>query len=101
MAQKIRKIVFPVAGLATRFLPATKTVPKELFPLVDKPLLQYAVEEAQEAGIEERSEQCVFLGIDPQMDDLRSDARFQRALAEMGLSSPGGSAPGALAMRLP
>ena len=53
MAQKIRKIVFPVAGLATRFLPATKTVPKELFPLVDKPLLQYAVEEAQEAGIEE------------------------------------------------
>lgn len=53
MVQKIRKIVFPVAGLATRFLPATKTVPKELFPLVDKPLLQYAVEEALEAGIEE------------------------------------------------
>jgi UTP--glucose-1-phosphate uridylyltransferase len=52
MTQKIRKIVFPVAGLATRFLPATKTVPKELFPLVDKPLLQYAVEEALEAGIE-------------------------------------------------
>src|SRR4051812_9424886 len=53
MAQKIKKIVFPVAGLATRFLPATKTVPKELFPLVDKPLLQYAVEEAREAGISE------------------------------------------------
>ncbi len=53
MAQKIKKIVFPVAGLATRFLPATKTVPKELFPLVDKPLLQYAVEEALEAGITE------------------------------------------------
>ncbi|MEZ0261451.1 MAG: UTP--glucose-1-phosphate uridylyltransferase [Alphaproteobacteria bacterium] len=53
MAQKIKKIVFPVAGLATRFLPATKTVPKELFPLVDKPLLQYAVEEALEAGFEE------------------------------------------------
>ena len=53
MAQHIKKIVFPVAGLATRFLPATKTVPKELFPLVDKPLLQYAVEEALEAGISE------------------------------------------------
>ena len=53
MVQKIKKIVFPVAGLATRFLPATKTVPKELFPLVDKPLLQYAVEEALEAGISE------------------------------------------------
>lgn len=53
MTQRIKKIVFPVAGLATRFLPATKTVPKELFPLVDKPLLQYAVEEALEAGFEE------------------------------------------------
>ena len=53
MVQQIKKIVFPVAGLATRFLPATKTVPKELFPLVDKPLLQYAVEEALEAGISE------------------------------------------------
>jgi UTP--glucose-1-phosphate uridylyltransferase len=53
MVQKIKKIIFPVAGLATRFLPATKTVPKELFPLVDKPLLQYAVEEALEAGISE------------------------------------------------
>lgn len=52
MTAKPKTIVFPVAGLATRFLPATKTVPKELFPLVDKPLLQYAVEEAQEAGFE-------------------------------------------------
>lgn len=53
MTNKPKKIVFPVAGMATRFLPATKTVPKELFPLVDKPLLQYAVEEATGAGIEE------------------------------------------------
>lgn len=53
MVQKLKKIVFPVAGIATRFLPATKTVPKELFPLVDRPLLQYAVEEAQEAGFDE------------------------------------------------
>lgn len=48
----IRKAVFPVAGLGTRFLPATKAVPKELLPVVDKPLIQYAVEEALAAGVE-------------------------------------------------
>jgi len=53
MAKPIRKAVFPVAGLGTRFLPATKAMPKEMLPIVDKPLIQYAVEEAQEAGIEE------------------------------------------------
>ena len=47
---RIRKAVFPVAGLGTRFLPATKTVPKEMLPIVDKPLIQYAVDEAIEAG---------------------------------------------------
>ncbi|MDZ7736187.1 MAG: UTP--glucose-1-phosphate uridylyltransferase GalU [Gammaproteobacteria bacterium] len=47
----IRKVVFPVAGLGTRFLPATKVVPKEMLPVVDKPLIQYAVEEALAAGI--------------------------------------------------
>src|SRR3954465_12893889 len=47
----IRKAVFPVAGLGTRFLPATKALPKEMLPVVDKPLIQYAVEEAYEAGI--------------------------------------------------
>jgi len=46
----IRKAVFPVAGLGTRFLPATKSIPKEMLPIVDKPLIQYAVEEALEAG---------------------------------------------------
>ncbi|MEE4201540.1 UTP--glucose-1-phosphate uridylyltransferase GalU [Erythrobacter sp.] len=51
--QPIRKAVFPVAGLGTRFLPATKAVPKELLPIVDRPLIQYAVDEAREAGIEE------------------------------------------------
>ncbi len=51
--QKIRKAVFPVAGLGTRFLPATKASPKEMLPVVDKPLIQYAVEEALEAGIEQ------------------------------------------------
>lgn len=49
----IRKAVFPVAGLGTRFLPATKATPKEMLPIVDKPLIQYAVEEALEAGIEQ------------------------------------------------
>jgi UTP--glucose-1-phosphate uridylyltransferase len=52
MAQRIRKAVFPVGGLGTRFLPATKAMPKEMLPVVDKPLIQYAVEEAQAAGIE-------------------------------------------------
>ena len=50
--QKIRKAVFPVAGLGTRFLPATKAMPKELLPIVDKPLIQYAAEEAISAGID-------------------------------------------------
>jgi UTP--glucose-1-phosphate uridylyltransferase len=50
---KVRKAVFPVAGLGTRFLPATKAMPKEMLPVVDKPLIQYAVEEALAAGIED------------------------------------------------
>ena len=52
MTNKIRKAVFPAAGLGTRFLPATKSSPKEMLPLVDKPLIQYAVEEAVASGIE-------------------------------------------------
>lgn len=52
MPSKIRKAVFPAAGLGTRFLPATKASPKEMLPLVDKPLIQYAVEEAVSSGIE-------------------------------------------------
>ncbi len=50
---KIKKAVFPVAGFGTRFLPATKSTPKEMLPVVDKPLIQYAVEEAAEIGVEE------------------------------------------------
>jgi UTP--glucose-1-phosphate uridylyltransferase len=53
MSKKVRKAVFPVGGLGTRFLPATKAMPKEMLPVVDKPLIQYAVEEAKDAGIEE------------------------------------------------
>jgi UTP--glucose-1-phosphate uridylyltransferase len=52
MNRKIKKAVFPVAGFGTRFLPATKAMPKELLPIVDKPLIQYAVEEAIAAGID-------------------------------------------------
>lgn len=51
--QKIRKVVFPVGGLGTRFLPATKSMPKEMLPVVDKPLIHYAFEEARAAGIEQ------------------------------------------------
>ncbi|MHA1539084.1 MAG: UTP--glucose-1-phosphate uridylyltransferase GalU [Alphaproteobacteria bacterium] len=53
MAKKVKKAIFPVGGLGTRFLPATKALPKEMLPVVDKPLIQYAVEEAKAAGIEE------------------------------------------------
>ena len=53
MSSPVRKAIFPVGGLGTRFLPATKAMPKELLPVVDKPLIQYAVEEAAAAGIEE------------------------------------------------
>ncbi len=51
--KKLRKAVFPVGGLGTRFLPATKAMPKEMLTVVDKPLIQYAVDEAREAGIEQ------------------------------------------------
>ncbi|MBI2681793.1 MAG: UTP--glucose-1-phosphate uridylyltransferase, partial [Acidobacteriales bacterium] len=53
MKMKIRKAVFPAAGLGTRFLPATKAMPKEMLPLVDKPIIQYGVEEAIAAGIDQ------------------------------------------------
>ena len=53
MGKRVKKAIFPVAGLGTRFLPATKSLSKEMFPVVDKPLIQYALEEAKEAGIEE------------------------------------------------
>ncbi len=52
MARRVRKAVFPVGGMGTRFLPATKAMPKEMLPVVDKPLIQYAVEEAAAAGVE-------------------------------------------------
>ena len=53
MKMRIRKAVFPAAGLGTRFLPATKAQPKEMLPLVDKPIIQYGVEEALAAGCDQ------------------------------------------------
>jgi UTP--glucose-1-phosphate uridylyltransferase len=53
MAQKVRKAVFPAAGLGTRFLPATKAQPKEMLPLIDKPIIQYGVEEAMQSGCDQ------------------------------------------------
>ena len=53
MAKRVRKAVFPVAGLGTRLLPATKSIPKEMVTIVDRPLIQYAVDEAREAGVEQ------------------------------------------------
>lgn len=53
MSRKVTKAIFPVAGLGTRFLPATKSIPKEILTLVDRPLIQYAIDEARAAGIEE------------------------------------------------
>ena len=53
MKDRVRKAVFPAAGLGTRFLPATKALPKEMLALVDKPLIQYGVEEAIAAGCEQ------------------------------------------------
>ena len=53
MTRKVTKAIFPVAGLGTRFLPATKSIPKEIMTLVDRPLIQYAIDEARAAGITE------------------------------------------------
>src|SRR6056297_1494240 len=53
MKKRVTKAIFPVAGLGTRFLPATKSVPKEIMTLVDRPLIQYAIDEARAAGIKE------------------------------------------------
>src|SRR5271154_2299667 len=52
MPATVRKVVFPAAGLGTRFLPATKSMPKEMLPVVDKPIIQYGVEEAVHSGIQ-------------------------------------------------
>ena len=83
MAKRIRKAVFPVAGLGTRFLPATKAMPKEMLPLVDRPLIQYAVDEARAAGINE----CIFVtarGKNALEDYFDAAPQLERELREKG-----------------
>ena len=79
----IRKAVFPVAGMGTRFLPATKSIPKEMLPIVDKPLIQYAVEEALEAG----AETLIFIVSNKKhaiADHLDSDFELETKLKRSG-----------------
>src|ERR1700682_4515874 len=79
----IRKAVFPVAGLGTRFLPATKAMPKEMLPVVDRPLIQHVVDEAREAGIEH----FIFVtGRNKGVIEDHFDSQFEleRMLAERG-----------------
>src|SRR5271168_1011311 len=83
MKQRIRKAVFPVAGLGTRFLPATKAMPKEMLTLVDRPLIQHAVDEARAAGIE----QFIFVtsrGKGALEDHFDSNHDLKRILQERG-----------------
>lgn len=83
MRRKVTKAIFPVAGMGTRFLPATKAIPKEVLPLVDRPLIQYAIDEAREAGITE----FIFVtarGKSALEDYFDSAPELERALREKG-----------------
>src|SRR6266567_3124711 len=85
MATRVRKAVFPVAGLGTRLLPATKSIPKEMITIVDRPLIQYAVDEAREAGIE----QLIFVtgrGKAALVDYFDVDFELEATLREKGKS---------------
>jgi len=98
----VRTALFPVGGIGTRFLPATKAVPKEMLPVVDKPLIQYAVEEARDAGIEE----FVFItgrGKTAIEDHFDRDIELERFLTDRGddetlaLTRVEGTVPGGIA----
>jgi UTP--glucose-1-phosphate uridylyltransferase len=83
MTKRVRKAVFPVAGLGTRFLPATKAMPKEMLTVVDRPLIQHVVDEARAAGIEH----CIFVtgrGKGAIEDHFDSQFELERTLAERG-----------------
>jgi len=83
MARRVRKAVFPVGGMGTRFLPATKAMPKEMMPVVDKPLIQYAVEEAIAAGVEH----FIFVtgrGKNALEDHFDHNPELERSLRERG-----------------
>ncbi len=95
---RVRKAVFPVAGLGTRFLPATKAMPKEMLPVVDKPLIQYAVEEAADAGIEQmifvtgRNKRAIEDHFDraPELEQQLAAANKQELLAALLSATPRG-----------
>lgn len=99
MSQRVRKAIFPVGGLGTRFLPATRAMPKEMLPVVDKPLIQYAVEEAKASGIEEfvfvtgRGKHAIedHFDISYELDDMLAERGKQDILDEMKawLPNPG------------
>ena len=88
---KVRKAVIPAAGLGTRMLPATKTVPKEMLPLVDKPVIQYIIEEAVDAGIEDilvvtnraKSAMDDYFDYYPELEERLARAGKERELAEV------------------
>jgi len=83
MTKRVRKAIFPVAGLGTRFLPATKAMPKEMLTLVDRPLIQYAIDEARAAGIRE----CIFVtarGKSAMEDYFDAAPTLERELAAKG-----------------
>ena len=80
MPQKVRKAVFPAAGLGTRFLPATKASPKEMLPLVDKPLIQYAVEDnARGIAAKRQSPRRHFVQDDAEGKQIRARIEFPAA----------------------
>ena len=89
--KRVRKAVIPVAGLGTRFLPATKAIPKEMLTVVDRPVVQYAVDEALEAGIEHivfvtgRNKHVIedYFDIHPELQDTLTRAGKQRSLASL------------------
>ena len=105
MAERVRTAVFPVAGLGTRFLPATKAMPKEMLTVVDRPLIQYAVDEAREAGIEHfvfvtgRNKGVIEDHFDKPVRarahprDARQDRRAGRAAARPAAGRPGAASP--------
>ena len=83
MVTPVRAAVFPVAGRGTRFLPATKAIPKEMLPIVDKPLIQFAVEEALAAGVTK----LVFIVSDTKAairDHFEQDAELEDVLSKTG-----------------
>ena len=99
MIKPLKKAVLPVAGLGTRFLPATKAIAKEMLPVVDKPLIQYAVEEARAAGIEQfclvtgRGKTALVEHFDVAFELERTLQRAQQRRRARHAARDGGSSP--------